>query len=237
MLGWFYLFKTRDNNTKEDRQKKQRIRRIVIYLLVLLCGVLVEPRVGDFVDMLFPAGIWFIALSVLSGCILSRCFGIYRESELASLNKSPISQAVNKRKRAFKSVTDGTLLPTDHRLRIWVCLITVCFIYFFSISIFALGIYPFIPASKGGGDFTYVETVYLRGSQETAKKFPDVFRYHKANNTYASKPLVLIEATDKVLFLANPWERGGADKWKRSRMNLPTIIEVPRSDIEIVHYR
>jgi hypothetical protein len=103
-------------------------------------------------------------------------------------------------------------------------------LFIISVLVFALRVYPFIPALKGGGDYRKTAaTVVLKADAKSEFVPPE--------------SVVIIEETDSSLYLAIPSEppiekteniiaEGQWRLWK----NLPTVVEIPREHVSFMHY-
>jgi hypothetical protein len=108
-------------------------------------------------------------------------------------------------------------------------------LFFVSILAFAIRVYPFIPAFKGGGDY--------RKSAATVRVKPSA-------NLGVSLPteVVIIEETPASLFIAlprqietngivqSPTKKGIEANWRLWK-DLPQVLEVPRDAIASVQYK
>jgi hypothetical protein len=109
-----------------------------------------------------------------------------------------------------------------------LCLIGVLF--YFSIVSFARTIYPYIPAVKGGGDYTMSLPVQMTFDKNFCSSIP--------SNVVAgirSNILILLDANNSSVFLAATNDVGGPDKW-RSTTNKPTVYEIRREAIVSITY-
>ena len=108
-------------------------------------------------------------------------------------------------------------------------------IYFLAIVSFSLRVYPFIPAAKGGGDYTESPTVRL-----TFRPIPlvDAALYPEDeihDDLSKRSAYVLIEQTPEALYLANAAPGLPPERWRDMR-ELPTLVEVRRDAIDRVVY-
>jgi hypothetical protein len=103
-------------------------------------------------------------------------------------------------------------------------------LFIISVLVFALRVYPFIPALKGGGDYRKTAaTVVLKGEAHTEFVPPE--------------SVVIIEETDSSLYLAIPpepaiakTENTAAEGQWRLWKDLPTVVEIPREQVSFMHY-
>lgn len=93
-------------------------------------------------------------------------------------------------------------------------------IFYFTILSYAHFVYPFIPEKKGGGDFTQSQPVHLTLDTRFNNTLPE-----KLSNDLRANRVVLIESSEKNLYLASTNDAGGPEKW-RNTTNKPSIYEV-----------
>jgi hypothetical protein len=114
--------------------------------------------------------------------------------------------------------------------------ISLCFIfYFLSVVTFALRVYPFVPVSKGGGDFSEGPCIAWNNGVSGTNLLSTSW-YFAANGLAASNCFVVIEETSDVLFLANTNDANGPTMWREMRQ-LPTVVEVKRDTAYPIVYR
>ena len=89
-------------------------------------------------------------------------------------------------------------------------------LYYMTTVAFAYGIYPHIPAAKGGGDYFYSPTVEIFFSEQSIKAIPEELIKKSAPKSlilriftgeqpqYKSIPLKVIEQTTDTLYIADP---------------------------------
>ena len=122
----------------------------------------------------------------------------------------------------------------EHTTRMWqvlgVCVLGL--IYYFTVAFYGLSAFHYIPAIKGGGDFTFSPLVRL------VLKDDDITQYNNwlINTNNPNGELVLIEATSTSLYVANPTENGGPPKWRQARANRPRVQEIPRSSVVAIEH-
>jgi hypothetical protein len=103
-------------------------------------------------------------------------------------------------------------------------------LFIVSVLSFAIRVYPFIPALKGGGDYRRTAaTIQLKAPGQHGLVVPE--------------SVVIIEETDASLFIALPREKPvktqenirAEGEW-RSWKNLPAVLEIPRDQVAYVYY-
>lgn len=108
-------------------------------------------------------------------------------------------------------------------------------IYYLMVSFFAYGVYHYIPAGKGGGDYTHAGLVKLDFVESSENTLP---AWLFANNP--DHYLVLVDATDVSVFLANPEQALaehhadgiGPPVWRIGRRYRPRVLELPRTSVQ-----
>jgi hypothetical protein len=107
--------------------------------------------------------------------------------------------------------------------------------YFIAINSFALRVFPHIPLSKGGGDYSHIPTVTLK-LRETAVPSSIVANTDPVGlGLTVSNCFLIIEETPTSLFLANTNNVGGPTKWREMR-DLPRVVEVRRDSVDRITY-
>jgi hypothetical protein len=181
-------------------------------LLIALLIILIKT-LRDFSDVCGPLlnlGVcWYASLSAILGLVIW-------------MVTTPIRQAIS-----------GKLLPVGNLLAVMFVLL-LCYLL---IASFGYGVFQYIPAGKGGGDFTRAGLVKLEFSADTK---PPQFLFDRN----PQQQLELILATDTSVFVANPYEKVG-DKtqtgigpayWRKGRRFRPRVVEFSRSSIATITY-
>lgn len=176
-----------------------------LFLALRWRGCLASLTTVPFLD-LRSRGVWYLALPMLVGFLMSSV-----------------------RRRVSN-------MPAGEGSGYWDALGTCVYslIFFFVIMVFGYSVYHYIPAAKGGGDFTDARLVSISLKQDSKVQLPDwLFSRTKKDD---SKALVLIEGATNSIFVADPGEQGGPSNWRRSRACRPRIAEIPRSEIGSLNY-
>jgi hypothetical protein len=103
-------------------------------------------------------------------------------------------------------------------------------LFYFAIVSFAHSIYPYIPAAKGGGDYTLSHPVQLTFNAEYAQSIPPA-----VTNGIQDNCLILLDENSSFVFLASTNDAGGPAKW-RNTTNKPTVYEIRRDAIVSITY-
>jgi hypothetical protein len=132
-----------------------------------------------------------------------------------------------------KNENDGTLSKKYEPSARFNLVSTFCLlgiIFYFAILSFARNIYPYIPAVKGGGDYTMSHPVQLAFDVGASNSIPQYVR-----NENQSNHLILLDANSSCIFLATTNDAGGPEKW-RSTTNRPTVFEIRREAVISIAY-
>jgi hypothetical protein len=118
-------------------------------------------------------------------------------------------------------------------------LLTGCLVvptYYFALIAFSRAVFPFIPAVRGGGDYSVVPRVrvYLKEHAQTAAlgDYLDTTSGEGAR----SKSVILLEETGTTLFVANPDDAGGPCQWRLDPDKRPMVLSISRDVIADVQY-
>ncbi len=212
---WLALWITKSRGAKGQHRRALRARILMACCVPVLAAdiaVVWGSTFGTIKECLYYGGYLFFAFSVLLIVIAHRLIvWTYR-------------------------MPDGTT-----RVAWWtagICVLAA--VYYLSAVSFAYRVYPFIPADKGGGDYTEATSVTVRLHEGAAVPSwilepPRPSRTaFSPRDTALSKPLIIIEETADCVYLADPNDAGGPFGWRRGF--IPTIIQVNRSDIASVVY-
>jgi hypothetical protein len=111
-------------------------------------------------------------------------------------------------------------------------------LYYESILAFARNVYPHIPSARGGGDYSEASLMELHFDVLHANSIPENLLVPEPNTNEVrhTRPLVLIEANNNELFVADPKEplQGGRQAWKKEY--IPNIIAVRRDQVLYIQY-
>jgi hypothetical protein len=116
--------------------------------------------------------------------------------------------------------------------------IAVCVpLYYMSLIFFAHGFYPFMPASRGGGDFTTTSHAILYLKAPASQPFSSDDMVAAGPETCVRpRQVVVIADTDSDLFVAESHDNGGPFSWRREWNHRPNILQVRRTDIDRIAY-
>jgi hypothetical protein len=145
--------------------------------------------------------------------------------------------------------------------------ITVCFavpVYYLSLVTFSASLLSYLPASRGGGDYSDASKVVLKLTRDFTRDAvtnlflePDSSAGSPANGAaLKGKPTVngapsnvtpapsgvftrqcvWIEETSTALFIANPLDAAGPIGWRKSQADRPTVLAIDRKSILAVEY-
>ena len=123
--------------------------------------------------------------------------------------------------RTFSSGRDQILV--GKRLGAWA--LTTCLIfpiYYLSLLAFSRTVFPFIPAVRGGGDYSVAPKVLIYRTDHSQRASPT--------------PVILLEETATTLFVANPNDAGGPCEWRLGPENKPEVLMISRQDITQIKF-
>lgn len=95
-------------------------------------------------------------------------------------------------------------------------------LYYFAIVGFARNIYPYIPAVKGGGDYSLSRPVQLFFHPKFEANIPGLVK-----DATVSSNLVLLDANSSFVFVALRNDAHGPEGW-HDPANKPTVYQIPR---------
>jgi hypothetical protein len=110
------------------------------------------------------------------------------------------------------------------------------FTYYLIITGFARFVYPHIPVSKGGGDYTDAVPAILHARHQDADTLPDELRTLAPANKFQSDPVIVLLETGDYLYVVQdrPNERG---MWgKGSSKGRPAIFQISRAGIGHIEF-
>lgn len=204
------------NSCIVPRFRKSRVYLRWIFLLFGIGGMdvfLFQGLFKDFAVLLWgphivPNGsIWYVMFIVMIPFVTWRC---------------------NNQAHKLKS------LQSKYEIRLIGVSLSLMF-FFLGIISFALRVYPFIPVSRGGGNYIEAPTVKLH-----FRPIPGVGSMLSTNSPVmlalsTSNSFVIIERTSTSIYLADTNDAGGPVAWRLMR-KLPRIIEVRRDSIDQIAY-
>ena len=95
--------------------------------------------------------------------------------------------------------------------------------------------YPYVPAGRGGGDYSESPKAQLRFKQESVAALPRGILDSKGDGL-TSIDLVILEASPSSILAADPREAGGPICWRGSNRPKLRIAEIRRDDVESISY-
>jgi hypothetical protein len=126
----------------------------------------------------------------------------------------------------------------DWRQQYALQVIAVCLIiatYYLSVLMFAIRLYPYIPVSKGGGDYVDAPNVMLCFQEVNAKFIlPELLSSPHHNECIKSRPLQIIEESSTSVFVADPDDAGGPKEWRTGKK--PKVYEVRKDKVGSIIY-
>lgn len=199
-----------------DEEHALQLRMVRVACVALQAILLLRVTWGfkkNLIEMFIPAGLWYLALSLFMGWFV---WVVVEKMGGPSANRDTM---------------------------VWRCIamILLSLVYYLAILSFGLGVYHYIPAGKGGGDFTTASFVVLRLKLEVDSKLPT---WLSADQPSPELKLELLESGSASVFVANPWkkmpgkspEESGPRIWRRARKYRPTVLEISRDQILSIEY-
>ena len=129
----------------------------------------------------------------------------------------------------------GDITSESSRKAFWIIGACVLFsLYYLSVLTFSYRVYPYMPASKGGGDYNHSVDAVIFIKERYKKSLP--IELASPTSDISTKPFKVIEETNNSIFIANPLEQGGPNEWRRLKLKTPKIYEIRRDCIVDVVY-
>jgi uncharacterized protein YodC (DUF2158 family) len=130
-------------------------------------------------------------------------------------------------------------------LAIYLC--TCIPLYYLAIVSFAHGIFPYIPVTRGGGDYTVScpAVFYIKGTsvpvgleQYFEKDLPPKVggTANGGSPTARTKKMIVIDETSENYIVADPGDEEGPRKWRQDWEARPSVVTLRRDDILHVNY-
>ena len=192
-----------NNFVKEDKQQitiayPHKIQVVLRWLLVVAALALDTWFVLDFRGKLTGISLWIIAFYISVGLLFGLLAGVlssYAKRQVDPGNKSAL-------------------------WAIGACLLSPLF-YLMLLS-YAYGVLPFIPAARGGGDYTVSPKaiIQLKPSATAANGMPFVSN----NDKTRTRPLIVIEESSKGIYAADPSDAGGPEEWRVLGGRKPQLV-------------
>jgi hypothetical protein len=122
----------------------------------------------------------------------------------------------------------------DVRMKLTLQVLGGCLIiaaYYLSVLAFTIRIYPYIPVTKGGGDYVGAPNVILcfQGNNEKLA-VPALIGSNTSNDCIPSKEFQIIEESATSIFVADPNDAGGPKSWRVGPAK-PIVYEVRRDKV------
>jgi len=122
--------------------------------------------------------------------------------------------------------------------RLAVGTIVACLVgalYYFSVLIFAIRVYPYIPAVRGGGDYSESPKVLLHFKKDNLASLPPGI-LASGGDGLTSEERVILEITSSSILAVDPREAGGPKCWRGPNRPKIRITEIRRDDVESIAY-
>lgn len=181
------------------------ITSVLRWLLIPAVGILDIWFIADFAGHLGGISIWlvglYIAFSALFGIVI-RTLILYEHRPTAQGNIA-----------AYRAIGVCLMFP----------------LFYLMILAFAYGVFPYVPAPRGGGDYTSSPKVVIHFSPDAQKGISNA--YLDSTITGQTKPLVLLEEASQGLYAADPSDAGGPAEWRTVGGRKPRLLFVSYSSI------
>jgi hypothetical protein len=106
--------------------------------------------------------------------------------------------------------------------------------YYLIVLAFAYGVFPNIPSTRGGGDYSEAPKVVVT-LRDPLVLSPPSQRLMAPNSQNVTIPLVVIEETSWAFYLADPSEAGGPTEWKDIGGRKPELLTLNKTAITTIH--
>ena len=201
------LSKTEEDNwaakMKDWNAKVEQYRLnipVTVTFIILACDVLIFDGVGASIfEMLRSYGFYFLLLCLLGQAMVMRTWV-----------RIPLFY-------------DSVIQTTGY---IFVMSVITVVILYTAVLSYAYGVYPYIPAAKGGGDFSFSPRLSINLKPEAAE----------ATAPSPIENVVSIYSTQASIYVARPTKGSDACDWKTHRSR-PTLTEIPRERIRTLTSR
>jgi hypothetical protein len=110
-------------------------------------------------------------------------------------------------------------------------------LFYLSVLTFALLVFPYIPAAKGGGDFSEAPIIIVRAYPRYKESIPPELFDSAPNDLMRLRSMIMFEERTSSIFIADPNEAGGPSEWRHLGSQKPQIFEIRREAIGSVTYR
>ncbi|MBF0548813.1 MAG: hypothetical protein HQM08_30610 [Candidatus Riflebacteria bacterium] len=120
------------------------------------------------------------------------------------------------------------------KISLWLfggCLIIPLF--YLMVLAFSYSIFPYIPATRGGGDYSQLPNVVFQIKSKDFKNELNekYFSVSSSSQHLLTVPVILIDETSSFFYIADPNENGGAENWRKNSDSKPEIIGIAKSEV------
>jgi hypothetical protein len=117
------------------------------------------------------------------------------------------------------------------------CVCVVGTLSYMSVLTFAYAIYPYIPSSRGGGEFIDSVRIKLVPKKDDTPQLPDDIRALILSD---QSPFIILDQNSDLIFVASSEDSGGPIAWRtpndKNEVRRPTVYEIRRSALISVIY-
>ena len=128
-------------------------------------------------------------------------------------------------------------VPESQRRSMWLligCLVIPT--YYFALIAFSRAVFPFIPAVRGGGDYSAAPTVRVYLKEQAQRETLGPYLDTTSRQVARTKPIIFLEETATTLFVASPDDAGGPCQWRLDADKKPPVLSINRDAIANVQY-
>jgi len=193
---------------------------VVLGLLIIADGYEFNTLFPTLIEMLYRNGWTFIVLTSMEYVVLARVLRRDREFSATINGATEISAGKARRTRSHS------------RFYLWCTTIaTLTPFYYLAVLSFAFTVYPYIPVSRGGGDYDASPEVALYFSDDAGTQIPpDLLDHSQQTDHVKSLPVIIIFVGDNSIYVAQKRDKNGPKDWRR-RDNWPHVYEVNKRAI------
>jgi hypothetical protein len=121
---------------------------------------------------------------------------------------------------------------SGHETGVWLLTAPlVGLIYYLTLMGFQRSFFSYIPASRGGGDYTVAPTVCIQLNNQGSPTSTALDKFLQKTS-----PQLLIDESSMMLFVADARENGGPCEWRKNPHNRPIVWAIGRERIAAIQY-
>jgi hypothetical protein len=109
-------------------------------------------------------------------------------------------------------------------------------VYYLALLAFSHAVFPFIPAIRGGGDYTVAPRVVVYLKDQVSREVLGKYLDSTSPTSFRTIPIILLEETATALFIASADDAGGPCSWRLKPEKKPQVLSISRDLIAGVQY-